>query len=189
MIVRIVRLMLCCLFSWVSISANRELIEHSVEHHVPVVAEAVQEYEDNARKYEQDAQRLTLSATQSIAEQLEELKSEAKRLQKLHMAVKSFQNEIRGIQQLSDQNTGMQLLNDIINYITSTAVQVRWTPPVHTDKEVVKSLKVVFSGGRDPKARIRIEKTFKNDIAAAIKQTNKRLDQLITLLQGEQTCH
>lgn len=164
---------------------DQERIEQSIEQHMPVVSQAVTAYNDNAKKYVQDAQRLDLSATKSIAEQTQELQQELDQLLALQQAVQKFQNHINAVQQFSTSNAGIQLLNDIVAHIASKTN--RWTPPVPNDPPIIQSLKGVFSSA-SPKARIRFEQIFRTTIANDFTQTNARLNRLITIAQGKEVC-
>lgn len=179
----------CTIFCLCIVSLNavdQERIEHLVEQHMPVVAQSVTAYNDNAKKYVQDAQRLDLSITQSIAEQTQELQQELDQLLALQKAVQQFQDHIKAVQQLSTANAGIQLLNDIVAHITSTTD--RWTPPTPKDSAIIKSLKGVFSGATALKARNRFEEVFRKTIANDFTQTNARLNRLITIAQGHEIC-
>ena len=179
----------CVVFCISILSLNafeQERIEHFVETHMPVVAQAVTAYKGIAEKYVQNAQRLDLSVTQSIAEQTQELQQELNRLFVLQKAVQKFQNHIKAVQQLSTSNVGIQLLNDIVAHITSKTN--RWTPPASNDSQIIRSLKGVFSGASALKARNRFEEVFRKTIANDFSQTNARLNRLITIAQGQEIC-
>lgn len=179
----------CIIFCFCIITLNavdQERIEQSIEQHMPVVSQAVTAYNDNAKKYVQDAQRLDLSVTQSIAQQTQELQQELNRLLALQKSVQKFQNHIKAVQQLSTSNAGIQLLNDIVAHITSKTN--RWTPPAPNDPPIIKSLKGVFSGDSALKARNRFEEIFRKTIANDFSQTNARLNRLITIAQGQEIC-